>query len=58
MELEFWAVCLIKTRCLQAWELAYFGANVLHPRTTQPAMMFDIPITLRNFFNLDAPGVP
>lgn len=41
---------------LQAWELAYFGANVLHPRTTQPAMKYSIPITLRNFFNLDAPG--
>lgn len=43
-------------RSLQAWELAYFGANVLHPRTTQPAMKYEIPITLRNFFNLDAPG--
>ena len=40
----------------QAWELAYFGANVLHPRTTQPAMIHKIPIVLRNFFNLDAPG--
>lgn len=39
-----------------AWELSYFGANVLHPRTTLPAMRYSIPITLRNYFNLDAPG--
>jgi len=49
-------VCRVLLVHLQAWELAYFGANVLHPRTTQPAMKYSIPITLRNFFNLDAPG--
>ena len=36
----------------EAWELSYFGANVLHPRTTLPAMKYGIPITIRNFFNL------
>ena len=36
----------------EAWELSYFGANVLHPRTTLPAMKYAIPITIRNFFNL------
>jgi hypothetical protein len=36
----------------EAWELSYFGANVLHPRTTLPAMRFSIPISIRNFFNL------
>ena len=36
----------------EAWELSYFGANVLHPRTTLPAMRYEIPITIRNFFNL------
>ena len=40
----------------EAWELSYFGANVLHPRTTLPAMKYNIPITIRNFFNLSAPG--
>mmetsp|Transcript_94 Transcript_94/g.311 ORF Transcript_94/g.311 Transcript_94/m.311 type:complete len:930 (+) Transcript_94:104-2893(+) len=50
------AVCLDTLTYHEAWELAYFGANVLHPRTTQPAMKYDIPITLRNFFNLSAPG--
>ena len=41
----------------EAWELSYFGANVLHPRTTLPAMKYKIPITIRNFFNLEQPGV-
>ena len=40
----------------RSWELAYFGANVLHPRTTLPAMKYNIPVTLRNYFNQDAPG--
>ena len=40
----------------EAWELAYFGANVLHPRTTLPAMKYNIPVTLRNYFNQAAPG--
>lgn len=40
----------------EAWELSYFGANVLHPRTTLPAMKYHIPITIRNFFNLPAAG--
>lgn len=40
----------------EAWELSYFGANVLHPRTTLPAMKYGIPITIRNFFNLVGTG--
>lgn len=50
------AVCLSSLTYHEAWELSYFGANVLHPRTTLPAMKYDIPIVLRNFFNLGAPG--
>jgi hypothetical protein len=50
------AVCLPGLTYHEAWELSYFGANVLHPRTTLPAMKYDIPITIRNYFNLDAPG--
>jgi len=38
--------------CLQS----YFGANVLHPRTIIPVMRYDIPIVIRNIFNLTAPG--
>lgn len=35
---------------------SYFGANVLHPRTIIPVMRYDIPIVIRNIFNLSAPG--
>jgi len=50
------ARCLSSISYNEAWELAYFGANVLHPRTTLPAMKYNIPLTLRNYFNQDAPG--
>lgn len=50
------AVCLPSLSYHEAWELSYFGANVLHPRTTLPAMRYSIPITIRNFFNLTALG--
>lgn len=35
---------------------SYFGANVLHPRTIIPVMRYDIPIVIRNIFNLSSPG--
>lgn len=35
---------------------SYFGANVLHPRTIIPVMRYNIPIIIRNIFNLSAPG--
>lgn len=35
---------------------SYFGANVLHPRTIIPVMRHDIPIIIRNIFNLSACG--
>ncbi|CAD7695273.1 unnamed protein product [Ostreobium quekettii] len=50
------AFCLGGLSYHEAWELSYFGANVLHPRTTLPAMKYNIPITIRNFFNQEAPG--
>lgn len=50
------AVCLPALTYHEAWELSYFGANVLHPRTTLPAMKHSIPVIIRNFFNLEAPG--
>lgn len=48
-------MCLQHLSYHEAWELSYFGANVLHPRTTLPAMKYNIPITIRNFFNLVRP---
>lgn len=50
------ATCLDSLSYHEAWELSYFGASVLHPRTTMPARKFGIPIVIRNFFNQSAPG--
>uniref|UniRef100_A0A5B6ZRE9 ACT domain-containing protein n=1 Tax=Davidia involucrata TaxID=16924 RepID=A0A5B6ZRE9_DAVIN len=50
------AVILRTLSYQEAWEMSYFGANVLHPRTMIPAMRYDIPIVIRNIFNLSAPG--
>lgn len=50
------AVCLPSLSYHEAWELSYFGASVLHPRTTMPAMKYNIPIAIRNFFNQSVPG--
>ncbi|MFN8370733.1 MAG: bifunctional aspartate kinase/homoserine dehydrogenase I [Bacteriovoracaceae bacterium] len=37
-------------------ELAYFGAKVLHPASITPVLKSNIPILMRNTFNLDFPG--
>ncbi|CAM8989189.1 unnamed protein product [Rhodiola kirilowii] len=50
------AVVLKTLSYQEAWEMSYFGANVLHPRTIIPVMQYDIPILIRNVFNLSAPG--
>ncbi|KAL1833818.1 hypothetical protein ACET3Z_003469 [Daucus carota] len=50
------AVVLKTLSYQEAWEMSYFGANVLHPRTIIPVMRYDIPIVIRNIFNLSAPG--
>lgn len=51
------AVCLPSLSYHEAWELSYFGANVLHPRTTLPAMKASIPISIRNFFSQQQSGM-
>jgi aspartate kinase len=40
----------------EAAELAYFGAQVLHPRAMQPCMKTGIPVLVKNTFNPLAPG--
>ncbi|XP_042035497.1 bifunctional aspartokinase/homoserine dehydrogenase, chloroplastic-like isoform X1 [Salvia splendens] len=50
------AVVLNNLSYQEAWEMSYFGANVLHPRTIIPVMKYDIPIVIRNIFNLSALG--
>ncbi|KAM0821157.1 hypothetical protein ACQ4PT_048276 [Festuca glaucescens] len=50
------AVILSTLSYQEAWEMSYFGANVLHPRTIIPVMKDNIPIVIRNMFDLSAPG--
>ena len=39
-----------------AAELAYFGAQVLHPRAMQPCMQTGTPVVVKNSYNYNAPG--
>jgi aspartate kinase len=40
----------------EAAELAYFGAQVLHPRAMLPCMKTGVPVLVKNSYNSDAPG--
>lgn len=40
----------------EAIELSYFGASVIHPRTLQPLQKKQIPLYVRSFVDLAAPG--
>jgi len=40
----------------EASELAYFGAQVLHPRAMLPCMKTGTPVIVKNSYNVDAPG--
>jgi aspartate kinase len=40
----------------EAIELSYFGASVIHPRTLQPLQQKHIPLYVRSFMDLEAPG--
>lgn len=40
----------------EAFELAYFGAKVLHPMTIAPVVEQQIPIHIKNSFNPETPG--
>lgn len=40
----------------EAIELSYFGASVIHPRTLQPLQRKHIPLYVRSFIDLSAPG--
>ena len=40
----------------EASELAYFGAQVLHPRAMQPCIQTGIPVLVKNSFNPASPG--
>jgi aspartate kinase len=40
----------------EAAELAYFGAQVLHPRAVQPARLRGIDVVIKNLYDPDSPG--
>jgi aspartate kinase len=40
----------------EAAELAYFGAQVLHPRAMQPCMKTGTPVLVKNSYNIEASG--
>ncbi len=40
----------------EAIELSYFGASVIHPRTLQPLQKKGIPLFVRSFNDVNAPG--
>lgn len=41
---------------IEAMELSYFGASVLHPRAIEPVMKKEIPIRVKNVFNPEDEG--
>lgn len=50
------AVVLDHVSYNEAFELAYFGAKVIHPQTMAPATAKSIPVYIRNTFNPGHPG--
>jgi aspartate kinase len=40
----------------EASELAYFGAQVLHPESMRPAEAANIPVRVKNSYNPQSPG--
>jgi len=40
----------------EATEMTIFGAKAMHPRALEPAMEENIPVRIRNTFNLENPG--
>lgn len=50
------AVLLPRMSYDEAFELAYFGAKVVHPGTMSPLLAAGIPVWVRNTFKPDLPG--
>jgi len=55
-EIWIWTDVLSDVSYLEAMELSYFGAKVLHPRSIEPAMQKDILVRVKNTFNPSHPG--
>jgi len=50
------AKCIPQISYIEAMELSYFGAKVLHPRTIEPAIKHKIPVRVKNTFEPDFEG--
>ena len=50
------AMIISKLSYIEASELAFFGAKVLHPKTIYPAITANIPVFVKNTFQPDFPG--
>lgn len=50
------AYCIGHLSYAEAMELSHFGAKVIYPPTILPAYQKNIPITIKNTFNPEAPG--
>lgn len=50
------AKCIPRISYIEAMELSYFGAKVLHPRTIEPAIRHKIPVRVKNTFEPDFEG--
>ena len=50
------AVTLLELSYEEVSELAYFGAQVVHPATMEPAILKKIPVIIKNTFNPNFPG--
>lgn len=48
--------CINHLSYAEAMELSHFGAKVIYPPTILPVYQKNIPITIKNTFNPDAPG--
>lgn len=51
-----WAVSVPRVSYEEASEMAYFGANILHPLSMYPAIKTGTPIRIKNSFNPSHPG--
>ncbi len=40
----------------EAIELSFFGAKGMHPKFLEPAMRREVPVRIRNFWNMEDPG--
>ncbi len=47
---------ILRLSYIEAAELAYFGAKVLHPKTIYPAIKANIPVYIRNSFRPEVSG--